>query len=277
MSRTHLRSDEQPNELPLPGLRVHRLQPTSPQLRTLQSRAPSEHGVLRAGTRSAEATGREGWRIAHRHQKRSLHCLVTSSWVRLGSLSTQVLRVAALTSVAMTDAAASEHRSSTGTRRMSELQLKDYAVTDKTIWFGMVIAFSVAVFRLWEIIRIAGMSPAVAYLVTALVALGLWVAKGLRRQSSLLLDGPALKVATTLFGWPVNHKVRAIADAAWVRARIIGNHAQVAVEVGTAGFTTTELVRLPYRLGRGVPKAEALCALVAEALKLPNKGFKGMA
>lgn len=160
---------------------------------------------------------------------------------------------------------------------MSELQLKDYAVTDKTTWFGMVIAFSVAVFRLWEIIRLAGMSPAVAYLVTALVVLGLWVAKGLRRQSSLVLDGPALKVATTLFGWPVSHKVREIADAAWVRARIIGNHAQVAVEVGTAGFTTTELVRVPYRSGQGVPEAEVLCARVAEALKLPNKGFKGLA
>ena|SRR3990167_6936429 len=160
---------------------------------------------------------------------------------------------------------------------MREIDLAEYPVTDSVSWLLLAAALAVALIRLWEALRL-GLSPIIASAATISVVIGLLVSKGLRRKSSILVEDRTLKVTTFLFGKQIHQRHKDLLDAAWVRARVIGHHqTQIAVEVGTVGFRTTELVRVANKNGKGIPQAEMLCARVAANLNIPSKGFKGLA
>lgn len=160
---------------------------------------------------------------------------------------------------------------------MREVNLAKYKVTDSVAWRLLAMGLAVGVLRIWDSLR-AGLSPLVALIVTFSAIAALLFSGGLRRQSSIVVEQRTLKVTTSLFGRVIKLRQQDISNAAWVRARIIGSYqTQITVEVGTIGYITTELVRIAHKDGKGVPESEMLCARVAEILKIPNKGFKGLA
>ena len=99
-----------------------------------------------------------------------------------------------------------------------------------------------------------------------------------RVEKSASLTEQSLSVLVSAFGFRISNKKTDISNAAWVRARNTGRHfTEIVIEVGTTGYKTTELCKLPYQSGKGVPLAEEWCERIASYLKLPTKGYKGKA
>lgn len=67
-----------------------------------------------------------------------------------------------------------------------------------------------------------------------------------------------------------------IHEIAWVRVRFDG-YQELLIEAGNQGFETTEILRVPYRKGSGVPVAEAKACQLAALWGVESKGYRGLA
>lgn len=67
-----------------------------------------------------------------------------------------------------------------------------------------------------------------------------------------------------------------IHEISWVRVRFDG-YQELFIEAGNQGFETTEILRVPYHKGAGVPVAEAKACQLAALWGVENKGYRGLA
>lgn len=156
---------------------------------------------------------------------------------------------------------------------MPMVPLDEYLVTDPSAWRMSAFAAAAAVVKVWDATR-AGVSPRLALAATVLMMLVLIVARGWRRGSALEPETKTVRVTTRVFGRQVSTRELDVSGAVWVRARPIAYKTQLVVEVGTAGYTTKELVRVSMDKNRGIAVAESLCARIALHLNIADKGYK---
>ena len=160
---------------------------------------------------------------------------------------------------------------------MLPMDLRSSSLVASLSWWIAALGVIAAELRLFALIE-HGLNPDLVIGLTTAMLIALLFSAGLTRRCVLDPSSRTVERITSLYGCIVNRKSVSVAQAAWVRARITGSYnANVSVEVGTSGYLTTELVSLPNFSGRGVAKAEIICAQVANALEIPNKGFKGLA
>jgi hypothetical protein len=160
---------------------------------------------------------------------------------------------------------------------MRELELANYKITDSVAWRLLAMGLAIVIVRIWEL-PWSDLNSSFAWGTTFILIASLIASRGLERKSTIALDKKVLRVATSIFGRIFKQRETDISNAAWVRARVVGSYqTQIAVEVGTIGYSTTELILLSSQSGKGIPEAEMLCARVAEKLNIHNKGFKGLA
>lgn len=160
---------------------------------------------------------------------------------------------------------------------MSELKLPAYRVNERLATNLVAFGLYGGGLRAWSLVsgHLAIGSVLVASL---LLALALVVLGGFRRQVSLRLNPKMAESQLYFYGKKVSVRRDDLSRGAWVRARNAGSHfTEVLVEVGTYGYQTTTLVKLSYRLGKGVPAAEECAQSVSSFLGVPNKGYKGRA
>jgi hypothetical protein len=158
---------------------------------------------------------------------------------------------------------------------MSMVLLDEYRVTDPRAWLLSALGAAAAVVKVWDAVRV-GVSPKLALAATVLMVLVLIVARGLRRKSELVPETKTVRVTTSVFGRQVSIRELDVSKAAWVRARPIADKTQLVVELGTAGYTTKELVRVSMAQSQGISIAEDLCARIALHLNIADKGYKPM-
>ena len=84
-------------------------------------------------------------------------------------------------------------------------------------------------------------------------------------------EPPLLITTRTRFGKFKSTKRTALTNVVWARV-VYAEEMLLSVEVGTHGYQTTSIVCVPYS-EQNIPVAEQLCAKVASALRLENRGY----
>jgi hypothetical protein len=158
---------------------------------------------------------------------------------------------------------------------MSTLALPTYQQTERTAATLGALAMLPASIRITDLlIHKVGTREFIACIVATLASY--YVATRVEKSSAL--TEKSLSVLVSVCGCRILSKKTDISNAAWVRARNTGSHyTEIVIEVGTNGYKTTELCKLPYKFGEGIPQAEEWCERIASYLGLPSKGYRGKA
>ncbi len=123
-----------------------------------------------------------------------------------------------------------------------------------------------------------GSLPHTAVLVGLVISLVVMFSNLLVSKSVTAISVPTKQILRSFFFATVAlyHKTIQLHNIAWVRVRFDG-YQELFIEAGTQGFDTTEILRVPYNKGSGVPIAEAKAYQLAALWSVENKGYRGLA
>lgn len=122
-------------------------------------------------------------------------------------------------------------------------------------------------------------SPAHAAILFGLLASVVIMFSNLLISRSVVVVGSSERRVIFRFvflSFPVYRKTIDFQDIAWVRVRHDG-YKELFIEAGDHGYETTEILRLPYAEGSGIPLAEEKSERLASFWRVENKGYCGLA
>ena len=99
----------------------------------------------------------------------------------------------------------------------------------------------------------------------------------LQIKSTTTLDSSKklISIKVYLRKWTISKREISLAKYAWVRARQPHNDIKrITVEVGTRGYETLEILKLPFKAGKGIVEANNICQTISAACALENWAYK---
>lgn len=97
----------------------------------------------------------------------------------------------------------------------------------------------------------------------------------LKRVATLDVEKKLISIEIHLYSWILSKRDFLLSEYSWVRARLPDDDIErIVVEVGTRGYETVALLKLPYKAKQGIPEAVDICRKISSVFPLENWGYK---